>query len=286
MSKKETTEVAAKNTQMSAMADFVDMTDFGAGFEGADADAYAIPFIVVLQKMSPMVDEDDPKHVPGAKAGMLYNTVTGELYDGKKGVQIIPCAFKRTFILWGGRESDDKGFKGEFTKEHVDAEVAAGRAVEINGKVFVPDENGKVHEKKSPYYADTRNHFVILLNEETGEFGSAMLSLTSSMIKPSRMLMTALQQKKVQTPQGLKTPPTFMNIVRMGTASQSKDGNTWSVLKFELEGLVQDKGLYEVAKAFHNDVVCGNVNIDRSKQEEASGAAGPVNETPTDAEEF
>ncbi|EEW5864227.1 hypothetical protein D7012_005356, partial [Escherichia coli] len=184
----------------------------------ADADAYAIPFIVVLQKMSPMVDEDDPKHVPGAKAGMLYNTVTGELYDGKKGVQIIPCAFKRTFILWGGRESDDKGFKGEFTKEHVDAEVAAGRAVEINGKVFVPDENGKVHEKKSPYYADTRNHFVILLNEETGEFGSAMLSLTSSMIKPSRMLMTALQQKKVQTPQGLKTPPTFMNIVRMGTA--------------------------------------------------------------------
>ncbi|EFD7392104.1 hypothetical protein CPM16_003209, partial [Escherichia coli] len=52
MSKKETTEVAAKNTQMSAMADFVDMTDFGAGFEGADADAYAIPFIVVLQKMS------------------------------------------------------------------------------------------------------------------------------------------------------------------------------------------------------------------------------------------
>lgn len=286
MSKKETTEVAVKNTQMSAMADFVDMADFGAGFEGADADAYAIPFIVVLQKMSPMVDEDDPKHVPGAKAGMLYNTVTGELYDGKKGVQIIPCAFKRTFILWGGRESDDKGFKGEFTKEHVDAEVAAGRAVEINGKVFVPDENGKVHEKKSPYYADTRNHFVILLNEETGEFGSAMLSLTSSMIKPSRMLMTALQQKKVQTPQGLKTPPTFMNIVRMGTASQSKDGNTWSVLKFELEGLVQDKGLYEVAKAFHNDVVGGNVNIDRSKQEEASGAAGPVNETPTDAEEF
>ncbi|EEW5904418.1 hypothetical protein D7009_17115 [Escherichia coli] len=286
MSKKETTEVAVKNTQMSAMADFVDMTDFGAGFEDADADAYAIPFIVVLQKMSPMVDEDDPKHVPGAKAGMLYNTVTGELYDGKKGVQIIPCAFKRTFILWGGRESDDKGFKGEFTKEHVDAEVAAGRAVEINGKVFVPDENGKVHEKKSPYYADTRNHFVILLNEETGEFGSAMLSLTSSMIKPSRMLMTALQQKKVQTPQGLKTPPTFMNIVRMGTASQSKDGNTWSVLKFELEGLVQDKGLYEVAKAFHNDVVGGNVNIDRSKQEEASGAAGPVNETPTDAEEF
>ena len=53
MSKKETTEVAVKNTQMSAMADFVDMTDFGAGFEGADADAYAIPFIVCLLYTSP-----------------------------------------------------------------------------------------------------------------------------------------------------------------------------------------------------------------------------------------
>lgn len=285
---KKSTDIAVKNTQMAAAADFVDMSDFGTGFEGADSDAYAIPFINVLQKMSPMVDEDSPKYVKDAKAGMLYNTVTGKLYDGKSGVIIVPCAFKRTFILWGGREAEsaEQGFKGEFTKEQVDAEVLAGRAIEVNGKLFVPDANGKVHEKKCPYYADTRNHFVIVIDPETGEYGTAMLSLTSSMIKPSRMLMTALQQKKVQTPQGMRTPPTFLNMVRMSTVSQTKDNNTWSVLKFDLEGLVADKDLYEFAKSFHNDVVGGNINIDRTKQEEASGAGEGGGDTPKDAEDF
>lgn len=284
--KKETTDIAVKNTQLSAAADFVDLNDFGTGFEGTDAESYALPFISVLQKMSPMVDEDDPKYVEGAKAGMLYNTVTGKLYDGKAGVLIVPCAYKRTFIRWGGREAEDKGFKGEFTVEEARGFKERGEVVELDGKLFFPDENGKVHEKKNDYLADTRNHYIIIIDPESGEYATALLSLTSSMIKPSRMLMTALQQKKVQTAQGLKTPPTFLNLVRMGTVSVSKDNNTWSSIKFDLEGLVTEKDIYETAKQFHNDVVQNNIQVDRTKQEAASGAGENVGGKPEDADEF
>ena len=51
--------------------------DACAGREGADKDSYAIPFLLVLQPLSPQVVD---KLVPGAEAGMLLNSVTNELY--------------------------------------------------------------------------------------------------------------------------------------------------------------------------------------------------------------
>src|SRR4051812_47524770 len=55
--------------------------DANAGLEGAKATDFAIPFIVVLQKGSPQVDEQSGQAIEGARQGMLYNTVTGRLYD-------------------------------------------------------------------------------------------------------------------------------------------------------------------------------------------------------------
>ena len=42
----------------------------------------ALPFLKILGQLSPEVNERDGKYVKGAKAGMIFNSVTGELYDG------------------------------------------------------------------------------------------------------------------------------------------------------------------------------------------------------------
>jgi hypothetical protein len=265
----------------------LDFTDFGmdVGFEGADQDSFAIPFIQILQKMSPKVDEDHAEYIEGAKAGMFYNTVTGKLYDGKKGILLIPCAYKRTYILWGGREGDG-GFKGEFTVEEVEAMVSDPTKIKVvEGKYFVPDDKGEVHEKKSDYYSDTRSHFVIAIDPETGEYGSAILSLASSQIKSSKKLLTALQQKKVATPKGLQTPPTFANLVRAFTVGKSNDAGSWSGIEFTLDSVVTDRGMYEVARDFYKTVLSGESKADYAKADAAS-AQGDVNTKPTDAEGF
>lgn len=284
--KKDSTEVAEVKNSAVALPGFANFDDFGAGagFEGTDLESYALPFIAVLQKMSPMVDEDDPKYVQGAKAGMLLNTVTQALYDGKVGLQIIPAAFKRSFIKWGARDSAEPGFKGEFTPEEFKQLVADGKAIEVEGKYYEPDENGKVNEKTANYFADTRSHFVIAIDPESGEYGQALLSLSSTMIKASRALMTALSQKKVETPRGKLTPPTFMNIARLTTASASNASGSWSTVQFKLEGLVTDPDLYAAAKELYEAVTGGTVNVDRSKQETSGDA--PVSEKPEDAEGF
>lgn len=282
--KKESTEVAEVKNSAVALPDFLDIADFGAGFEGADAESYALPFLALLQKMSPMVDEDDPKYVQGAKSGMFINTVTQQLYDGKAGLLIVPAAFKRSFVKWGARNSSDPGFKGEFTPEEFDKLKQDGLALEVEGRFYAPDENGKVDDDKSDYFADTRSHFVIVVDPETGEYGQALLSLSSTAVKASRALMTALSQKKVETPRGKMTPPTFANMVRLTSVGASNASGSWSMPNFKLEGLVTDKDVYNAAKELHDAFASGAVNVDRTKQE-TSGEA-PVSDKPEEAEGF
>lgn len=291
MAKTESKEVAVvekKNTEV-AVADnnalaFMAEGDFGTGFEGADKDSYAIPFLNILQKMSPLVDEDNAAYVPGAKAGMIYNTVTGKLLDGKTGFDIVPCYYKRSYILWGQRDAGG-GFKGEFAPEQIDHMIADGKITVIEGVYYkTPEDGSAVDPKKTDYYSDTRSHYVIVIDPETGETGSAILSLSSSQIKASKMLMTALQQKKVDTPQGKRTPAMFMNKVTVTTQGQQNDKGSWSGIVFNLNGLVGAKDLFEEAKAFYQAVNAGTVKADYTKAPQSDGPG--ASDKPKDADGF
>ncbi|WGN90697.1 hypothetical protein [Burkholderia phage vB_BglM_WTB] len=275
--------VEVKNGALVA-ADFM-MEDFGAGFEGAGQDAYAIPFIQILQKMSPKVDEDAAEYIPGAKAGMFYNTVTQKLYDGKKGLLIIPCGFKQSFILWGGNRG---GFKGEVAPEVVAGLEKEKKVINSDGRVFVLDENGAFDKDTSDYYLDTRSHFVIVLDEESGEYGTAIVSAASSQIKASKMLMTSLQQKKIKNPRtgAMQTPAAFANLVRMTTVGKSNEKGNWSGLSFALEGLVTDPALYAAAKELNGLVASGEAKADYAKADADSAGAAAAGDTPKEAEGF
>jgi hypothetical protein len=280
-----TTAVAvAARTAITAPAFMAD-EDFGAGFEGAGKDAYAIPFLQLLQKMSPLVDEDNAKHVPGAKAGMFYNTVTGKLYDVKTTpLELIQSSYRHSFIRWGSRDGDQGGFKGEVTPEEMDAIIARGEVENVDGKLLVKDAEGKVDVKKSDYYADTRAHYVIVIDPDTGESMAAILSLASTQIKSSKMLMTSLQNKKVTINGRTGTPATYANKIKLTTTVNTNEKGTWSVAKFELDGLVTDADLFNQAKEFHKAVATGAANADYSKSVETG--EGSVSSQPQEAQGF
>lgn len=286
MAKAETkNEVAVpQNTGMTVAPDFMsDMKD-QMGFEGATADAYAVPFLQILQKMSPLVDEDSPKHVAGAKAGMIYNTVTQKLIDGKTGILIVPCAFKRTYIRWGSREGDG-GFKGEVAPDDFDRMVREGQIRLVDNKPLHV-ENGEVNAKKSDYYADTRVHYVLTYDPETQEVGQAILSLSSSQIRASRGLMTTLQQRKVMVNGVPRTPPTFANLVRFTTVGLSNDKGSWSGAKFEIDSLITDPNLFHEAKEFYSRVNSGDVKADHSKSAPTTGDDEEVSGEAKSADTF
>ena len=69
-------------------------------FAGMNQEDFALPFLRLLTNTSPEVGAID-----GALPGMIYNSVTGQLYDGKKGITVIPCAYVRQYIEWAPRGS-------------------------------------------------------------------------------------------------------------------------------------------------------------------------------------
>lgn len=249
-----------------AEAEFNPEADAGAGLEGAGQESFAIPFVIVLQKGSPQVDEAQGEYMPDAKPGMFLETVSKKLHDGKKGILFVPCGYRRVFLRWGARGTDQAGFKGEYKPE--DAEKMISEKVVLLGerqRLYFPLADGKIDEKKCDRLSDTRNHYGMLLNPESGQFIPVLLSLASTQIKKSRNLNTALKNVELKGKDGHPyTPPTFYNIVRVTTIPESNELGSWHGVDFTL--LPEDENkklmngrLYAAAKAFNETVKKGLV---------------------------
>ena len=77
----------AKTTAVGSVLDFA--MDAGLGAENADTASFALPFLQILQGLSPKIESVD-----GAKPGLFINTITDELF---KECLVIPCYYQRRF---------------------------------------------------------------------------------------------------------------------------------------------------------------------------------------------
>ena len=88
--KKAATNVAKKEENLPALNLAVMEQDASSGLENIHQEDLATPRLKVLMQLSPELED-----MEGAKAGMIYNTVTNELYDGLAGIKVLPCAYQR-----------------------------------------------------------------------------------------------------------------------------------------------------------------------------------------------
>ena len=86
MSKNVTTK---SNTTVSPIMDDI----LNSAGEGVDYDTseLQIPFVRVIQALSPQIKKNDPQFIEGASQGDLFNTVTGEFWAGDEGIEVITC---------------------------------------------------------------------------------------------------------------------------------------------------------------------------------------------------
>lgn len=270
-----TTAIAKRPANAVAVRTTFDIADVaGSGFEGADSSAYALPFLLVLQKGSPQVDETaGGVIIPGAKPGFIFNTVTQEFYDGRKGVELIPVFYSRTFIRWGARGTDTAGFKGTLAPETVDEMLGSGQLIQEENQIFVPDDKGNINPKKSDQVRDTRQFFVLVINEKTRTASEAIISITSTQIKKIRGLMPAMRSRQMRLPNGAMVPqPMWLNRVRMTVTPEQNDQGSWygmlftleeKTLPFAIEGgkIISDDPLVPQAAAFHSIAKAGQAKV-------------------------
>ena len=235
-------QVAEKKTAGLPSNIFEDDAAKGLGTIGQED--LALPFLKILGQLSPEVNKRDGKYVEGAEPGMIYNSVSGDLYDGVKGIDVIPCFYKLEYIEW-----KDRG-------EGPGAPVAIyDSSSDIMSKT-TPDANYKDRLPNGNYIEKTASHFVIVAGDSPS---TALISMKSTQLKISRKWNSMMSGIKMKGKNGLFTPASFSHIYRLKTTQMSNDKGTWFGWEVSKVGPVTDQSLYSQAKSFSENISKGNV---------------------------
>ena len=204
----------------------------------------ALPFLKILGQLSPEVNKRDGKYVEGAEPGMIFNSVSGELYDGVKGIDVIPCFYKLEYIEW-----KDRG-------EGLGAPVAIyDSSSDIMSKTK-PDANYKDRLPNGNYIEKTASHFVIVSGDSPS---TALISMKSTQLKISRKWNSMMSGIKMKGANGMFTPASFSHIYKLKTTQMQNDKGTWFGWEVNKVGPVTDNGLYDQARSFSESISKGSV---------------------------
>ena len=220
--------------------------DSGKGLGNMSQDDLALPFLKILGQLSPEVNKRDGKYVKGAEPGMIFNSVTGDLYDGAKGIQVVPCHYKLEYIEWRDR---GEGSGAPVAIHSSASDIMTKTTRDASFKDRLPNGN---------YIERTASHFVVV-NGTTPS--TALIAMKSTQLKISRKWNSMMAGIKLKGKNGLFTPASFSHIYQLKTIQQSNDKGTWFGWEVSKIGPVQDTTLYQQAKTFAENVSKGDVKV-------------------------
>ena len=242
----------AKKENAGALATNLFEADADKGSQNMTQEDLALPFLKVLGQLSPEVNKRDGKYVEGAEPGMILNTVTNEVFDGAKGIDVLPVFYERKYVEWQDR-GEGKG-----------APVAIHDASSDIMSQTTRDKSFKDRLPNGNYLENTANHYVVVLGDSPQ---TALISMKATQLKISRKWNSIMMGIKLQGKNGLFTPPTYSHIYNLKTVQMSNDKGTWFGWEVSKVGPVSDQNVYGIAKSFADQVGKGDVQVKHGSDE-------------------
>ena len=226
--------------------------DADKGSQNMTQEDLALPFLKVLGQLSPEVNKNHGKHVEGAEPGKILNTVTNELYDGAKGIDVLPVFYERRYVEWQDR---GEGRGAPVAIHSADSDIVSTTTRDKSYKDRLPNGN---------YLENTANHFVVLLGKNPS---TALISMKATQLKISRKWNSIMMGIKLNGKNGLFTPSTYSHIYNLKTVQMSNDKGTWFGWEVSKVGPVTDTGVYKIAKNFAERLSKGEVQVKHGSDE-------------------
>jgi|LUML01.1.fsa_nt_gb hypothetical protein len=224
--------------------------DAKLGFENIDQESLALPILKLLQNGSGEAQKRNPNYVEGAEPGMFFNTVTRKLYDGDKGIQVIPCHYRLEYQEWA-----DYG-TGSGRPENIypaSSDILSKTTKDAMGKDRLPNGN---------YIQKTSQHFVIITDGKSAE--TALISMYSSQAKVSRKWNSMMMSITKNGKDGPYTPPPFSHYYKISSVENTGKGNQWYGYNIVKVGEVSDANVYKRAKTFYESCRRGDSSVNGS----------------------
>ena len=247
-------EVAIK--QKAGAVATIDIEQFAdSGFDNVDSKSLALPFLKVLGQLSPQVTQGDSQFIAAARPGMIYNTVTDELYDGAAGITVVPCYYKLEYIEWRDRE---KGAVAPVNVYSSDSDIMSKTTRGDDGKDRL--ENGN-------YIEETASHYVMVVEEDKSS--TALITMKSTQRKKSKKwnsMMMSLRAKK-KDGKGFFKPAPFTQKYNMKTVLEKNNLGSWYGWEIEHIGTVESEETIKTAFEFYETCKKGAVRVNHGKEE-------------------
>jgi len=245
-----------KETAVAVIDNSVFEGDAHDGMDNISAEDVALPFLKVLSQLSPECES-----VEGAKAGMIYNTVSGQVFDGTSGLKVVPCHYERKYIEWAPR--------GQGSGAPVAVHPATS---DIMTKTFRKPGESKDYLDNGNYVETSAQHYVLVLDNE-GNATPALIVMKATQLKKSRKWNSMMMTLKLSGANGPFTPPSYSHVYRLTTSKESNDKGSWYGWEVERVGPVENAMVYASAKGFALSVKQGEVNVKHDQDEGAKAAS-------------
>jgi len=244
-----------------------------AGYENMTNQDSLIPFIAVLQALSPQVTQGTSEYIDGARTGQLFNTVTKEIIDGQKGILFVPCTTQHVFTEWKPRERGG-GFVGQHDPNSALVRDAVAASKKFGKYTHQTDEGA--NDLVETFYM-----FGMQMDENLQIVSPVVIAITGTKIKPYKQIITTLRMCKVRA-------PLFANVLRITTAIDKNPKGTFGNFVFKpFKGDVvasllpptvdgQPNPLLVAGKKLSDEINAGRMHADTSGQTPRDGAESDV----------
>ncbi len=230
----------AKKTDVAVIDDSMLLEDGGDhGFKREDL---KLPFVRVLQTLSPQLNKKKSAYIEDAEEGDFLNTATMTIYSGEDGILFVPAVYTMNYTEWKSRKEG-----GGLVSDHGINKSVLDECERVEGKDVLPSGNNIL--TSAMYYG-------YIMNLKTEMWEQAVLPMSSTQLKKSRAMNSQIQNyaHPIKTKDGTKhiNPPMWFHVFEITTVPETNDSGDWMGLKIERHGSVLDTDwghkLYKEAK--------------------------------------
>jgi hypothetical protein len=238
-------DTAVAEAKTTAVANIMDdlYASAGQGMETIGADDMQIPFLRILQPLSPQLLKTDAKFIKGASAGDIFNTVTGQFWEADSGLTVLMCAYTTKFLEFQLRESGG-GFMGELDAGDPDIR----KTQRIGSAEMLPSGNELVRSAQ----------FLVLGVDDNGATTQMICDMKKTQMKVAKQWNTRRAGLKIMHPEkGLFNPPMWAVPWKLTSVQESNDKGSWfnySVSQMDMSevpqpAIIEARELYNSFKA-------------------------------------
>lgn len=208
----------------------------GLGNENVGQKDLTIPRLQIVQDLSPELDADNAeKFIPGAEKGMIFNTLTRELFPNVTCINVFYRMEYNVFIL----RKRGGGFRGTYPSQ-----ADAILAIEAS-------DHPEDHE-----IMETGVHFVLIVNADGHPIGEAAIPMTSTKLKVSRSWNALIRGRGENLDR-------FAGAWNLNTIKQKNDKGNFFNYAVAPKGWASREA-YDHAKQFYQVISSGAKDLDRN----------------------